>query len=96
MRYSDYPPAALDIPIIGSYKEVSYESLLSMNPDLVIAWASGNGDEITARIKSLGLTVFLDEPRELEDIASSPVAYTHLTLPTCYSAQLSVVVVSLQ
>jgi len=79
VRYSDYPPAALDIPIIGSYKEVSYESLLSMNPDLVIAWASGNGDEITARIRSLGLTVFLDEPRELEDIASSLRRFGKLT-----------------
>lgn len=79
VRYSDYPPAALDIPIIGSYKEVSYESLLSMNPDLVIVWASGNGDEITARIKSLGLTVFMDEPRDIEDIASSLRRFGKLT-----------------
>lgn len=79
VRYSDYPPAASDIPIIGSYKEVSYESLLSMNPDLVIIWASGNGDEITARIKSLGLTVFMDEPRDIEDIASSLRRFGKLT-----------------
>lgn len=79
VRYSDYPAAALDIPIIGSYKEVSYESLLSLNPDLVIVWASGNGDEITARIKSLGLTVFLDEPRNIEDIASSLRRFGKLT-----------------
>ena len=71
VRFSDYPEAALELPIIGSYKEVSYESLLALEPDLVIAWASGNGDEIIARIKSLGLKVFLDEPREIEDIASS-------------------------
>lgn len=79
VRYSDYPPEALEIPIIGSYKEVSYESLLTMNPDLVIVWASGNGDEITARIKSLGLTVFMDEPRDIEDIASSLRRFGKLT-----------------
>ncbi len=69
--FSDYPDAANQIPIIGSYKEVSYESLVALNPDLVIAWDSGNGDEIAARIRSLGLTLYLDEPRELEDIPST-------------------------
>lgn len=71
VRFSDYPMQANSIPIIGSYKEVSYESILSLNPDLIVAWASGNGDEIVARLKNLGLTVFLDEPRDIEDIASS-------------------------
>ncbi|MDP6413589.1 MAG: cobalamin-binding protein [Gammaproteobacteria bacterium] len=70
-QFSDFPLQANAIPIIGSNKDISYESLLSLNPDLVIAWASGNGDEIVSRIKSLGLTVFLDEPREIQDIATS-------------------------
>lgn len=69
--YSDYPQAAKDIPVIGSHSAVSYESLLALNPDLVIAWASGNGNEIIARLKSLGLTVYLDEPRKIEDIPRS-------------------------
>ncbi|MFK7862632.1 MAG: cobalamin-binding protein [Pseudohongiellaceae bacterium] len=71
VRYSDFPLEASEIPIIGSFDEVSYESLLTLNPDLVIVWASGNGSEITSRIKSLGLTVFLDEPRDIEDVPSS-------------------------
>lgn len=79
VRYSDFPAAALDIPIIGSFDEISYESLLRMNPDLVIVWASGNGDEIISRIKSLGLTVFLDEPRNIEDIPSSLRRFGKLT-----------------
>lgn len=69
--YSDYPQAAKEIPVIGSHSAVSYESLLALNPDLVIAWASGNGNEIIARLKSLGLTVYLDEPRKIEDIPRS-------------------------
>ena len=71
VSFSDYPQAATLLPVIGSYKEVSYESLISLNPDLVIVWASGNGEEIIARIRSLGLKVYLDEPRKLEDIAHS-------------------------
>ncbi len=69
--YSDYPEAAHDIPVIGSHNAIAYESLLALQPDLVIAWASGNGDEIISRLKSLGLTVYLDEPRKIEDISRS-------------------------
>lgn len=79
VSYSDFPSEAADIPVIGSYKQISYESLLSLNPDLVIAFASGNGDEITSRIRSLGLTLFLDEPRQLEDIPSSLRRFGKLT-----------------
>jgi len=71
VRFSDYPEASKAIPKIGSYKEISMESLLALDPDLVIAWSSGNGDELTRRLKNLGLTVYLDEPRELADIAQS-------------------------
>ncbi|MCG8414555.1 MAG: cobalamin-binding protein [Pseudomonadales bacterium] len=71
VQFSNYPEAALQIPIIGSYKQISYESLVSLNPDLVIVWISGNGEETIARIESLGLTVYKDEPRQLEDIAHS-------------------------
>ena len=79
VQFSDFPPAAEDLPVIGSYKEVSYEALVSLDPDLVVVWASGNGEEIIARIRSLGFTVFLDEPRQIEDIASSLLRFGVLT-----------------
>lgn len=71
VQFSDYPEAAEQLPRIGGYKEIAYESLLSFDPDLVIVWASGNGEEIIARVRSLGLPVYMDEPRKLEDIARS-------------------------
>ena len=71
VQYSDFPEAATEIPVIGSSSEVSYEAIVSMNPDLVIAWASGNGEEVASRVSSLGFPVYKDEPRQLEDIAHS-------------------------
>lgn len=71
VAYSDYPEAAKAIPQVGSYDNVSYESLVALKPDLVLAWRSGNGDEIIARLQSLGLTVYVDEPRTLDDVARS-------------------------
>ncbi len=78
VMYSDFPPVAKDIPVIGTHNAVAYESLLALAPDLVIAWASGNGDEIVARLKSLGLTVYLDEPRKIEDIPQSLLRFGQL------------------
>lgn len=71
VAYSDYPEAAKAIPQVGSYDNVSYESLVALKPDLVLAWRSGNGEEIIARLQSLGLTVYVDEPHTLDDVARS-------------------------
>jgi iron complex transport system substrate-binding protein len=71
VSYSDYPPAALDIPVIGSYNNINYEALVALQPDLVLVWNSGNGPELAERLKDLGLTVFVSEPKRLPDIARS-------------------------
>jgi iron complex transport system substrate-binding protein len=71
VSYSDYPPAALDIPIIGSYNSINYEALVALQPDLVLVWNSGNGQELAERLAALGLTVFVSEPKRLPDIARS-------------------------
>ena len=71
VSYSDYPPAALDIPIIVSYNSINYEALVALQPDLVLVWNSGNGQELAARLEALGLTVFVSEPKRLPDIARS-------------------------
>ena len=71
VNYSDYPPATLKIPVIGSYQKINYESLVALQPDLVLVWNSGNGAEIVERIKGLGLAVFVNEPKRLPDIADS-------------------------
>ena len=69
--YSDYPPAARALPRVGSYNAVDMERILALRPDLVIAWASGNPPALIEQLRSLGLTVFLSEPRSLEGVASN-------------------------
>ncbi|WP_163143988.1 cobalamin-binding protein, partial [Arhodomonas sp. KWT] len=68
VSYSDWPPAARELPRVGSYDAVDYERILGLDPDLVVAWRSGNGEETVARLRKLGLTVFVSEPRSLEAI----------------------------
>lgn len=69
--YSDYPPEAQEVTSVGSHTRVDLEALLSLRPDLVIGWVTGNPPEQLETIESLGLPVFYIEPREFEEVASA-------------------------
>lgn len=69
--YSDYPPAARQLPSVGSSSALDIERIAALKPDLVIAWSSGNSASQLARLRALGIPVFESEPRQLEAIASS-------------------------
>lgn len=71
VSYSDYPPAAKRLQQIGAYNALDMERVLALQPDLVIAWESGNPPAMIEQLRSLGLTVFFSEPRSLEDVASN-------------------------
>jgi iron complex transport system substrate-binding protein len=69
VSYSDYPPEAQQLPSVGSYKTVSLEAIVALAPDVVLAWSSGNGLVVANQLERLGVTVYVDEPRTLSDIA---------------------------
>lgn len=71
VSYSDYPLQAKTIPRIGSYTAIDVERILALQPDLVIAWESGNRKNEIQKLIRLGLTVFINEPRSIADVASS-------------------------
>lgn len=71
VSYSDYPEAAKALPRVGSYAKINLESLLAHEPDLVVAWSSGNGLAVVERLRLLGLTVYVDESRSLQSVADS-------------------------
>lgn len=73
VSYSDYPPEARDLPQVGSYKAVSLERILAKKPDLVLMWASGNGESTQRQLERLGLTVYVSEPSKLEDVARAVI-----------------------
>ena len=71
VSYSDYPEAAKKIPRVGGYPTLDIERIVSLKPDLVIAWASGNNSKQVKKLISLKLTVFMSEPRYPKDIANT-------------------------
>jgi len=76
--YSDYPQAAKQLPRVGGYSRLDLEAILALKPDLVIAWESGNPAAHLAKLKTLGVPLFISQPAKLDDIATSIVRYGKL------------------
>ncbi|WP_296831988.1 cobalamin-binding protein [Thiomicrospira sp.] len=70
VNYSDYPEAALSVPIVGSYNALNFEVIMQLKPDLVLAWQSGNRPQDLDRLKRLGLNLLIRDTQRLDDIAN--------------------------
>ena len=68
--YSDYPPAAKKVTRVGGYSRIDLEAVAALKPDLVIAWQSGNNAGQIAKLKALGLTVYVSQPNKMADVAA--------------------------
>lgn len=67
-RFSDFPAAARTIKQIGDASRIDLERVLSLRPDLVIGWKTGNHAADFERLEHLGLAVFVAEPGTLAAI----------------------------
>ena len=70
-RFFGYPSSLDHIPRINTLGSLDREYLLDMNPDLVIAWSSGNRPADLQWLARTGIPVFMSEPTSLADVAIS-------------------------
>jgi iron complex transport system substrate-binding protein len=75
VEYSDDPPEARRIPRIGDAFRVDFERIVALQPDVVLAWATGTPTATIDRLRSLGLQVrelhmqrIADVPRVLREL----------------------------
>ncbi|TYK64414.1 cobalamin-binding protein [Colwellia echini] len=68
--FADYPEQAKKIPIIGSYVRLQIERVIELQPDLIIAWKSGNPSDDLARLEQLGFNIVYSQPHTFADVAS--------------------------
>ena len=78
VSFSDYPIAAKNIPRIGDYKSWSLETIVALQPDLILMWGSGNGMNALSSLEKLGVPVYVSEPRQLQDIPDTIRAISRL------------------
>lgn len=77
--HADFPEQANNIPRIGNYARLNIEQVLAVDPDLIIAWKSGNPSDDLARLEKLGLKIVYSQPDKLEDVAKELQYFGELT-----------------
>ena len=71
VRFSDYPRAAQDIQRVGDTYNLDMESILALNPDLIILWRSGMQAAQIETVERSGYPVYESEPASLQRIADT-------------------------
>lgn len=71
VEYSDFPPAALELPRVGDAFRLDLEAIAELDPDLILAWESGTPREVVDRLAQLGHRVVIIESRDLDGVAGS-------------------------
>ncbi len=67
-QFSDYPPEAATLPIVGSYIHPDLERIIALRPDLCIAVRDGNPKEVADRLELLKIPVYAIDPKNLADV----------------------------
>jgi len=65
--YCDYPPATKNIPKVGGFINPSLESIVKLNPDLIVAMR-GNPLSLLERLEKMGYPVFALNPKSISDV----------------------------
>jgi iron complex transport system substrate-binding protein len=77
-RFSDYPDAAMQIPVVGDAFTVSVEAVVELQPDIIFAWSTGGANRSLERLKRLGYPIYMNEARTLKDIGRTVQAMANL------------------
>lgn len=77
VSHSDYPPAARALPEVGGPSSLSMESIVALDPDLIVVWASAQGASkaALAQFARMDIPVYVDRPRALDDIPRAIVDF---------------------
>lgn len=77
--YSDFPEAAKTLPRIADYQGADIAAIITLSPDLVLAWDGGNKPQDIQKLSALGLNVFKSRITDIRDIASELIRLGELT-----------------
>ena len=69
VRGADHPPDALSIPIVGDAAGLDFERIRQLEPDLILAWGSGNRASDLERLARDNIALYVTEARLLADIS---------------------------
>ena len=68
--YSDYPEQAKALPIVASSQQINIETILALEPDMIIYWQQGNSAADINQLKKFGIPVYASKTGGLADVAT--------------------------
>lgn len=68
VKFSDYPPAARTIAQVGDNRQVDFERVLALKPDLLVVWRHNSSMRQMAQLRQLGIPLYYSDPQKLDDI----------------------------
>lgn len=71
VEYSNFPAQVAQIPRVGDAFRIDLERIIELDPDLVIAWKSGNPQTALQKLVKLGIRVWQIEITRPEEIADT-------------------------
>lgn len=70
-RFSTFPEAAKKLPRVGTYVALDIEKIVSLQPQLCLAIRDGNPKASVERLESLGIPVYVFDPKSLEEVVDT-------------------------
>lgn len=74
VEYSSFPAQVAQLPRIGDAFRIDLERIIEFEPDLVIAWKSGNPQTALKKLEQLGIKVWqveISRPQEIADVVEN-------------------------
>lgn len=77
--WSDFPPPALELPVVGDAFTVDQEQLALLDPDLLLVWESGTPSHTVEELRHSGYSVESVRTRGLNDVIGALIRIGELT-----------------
>lgn len=71
VEYSNFPEPVTGLPKVGNAFRIDLERIIELEPDLIIAWKSGNPQTALQKLAQLGFVVWQIEITRPEEIADT-------------------------
>ncbi len=68
LKGSDYPPAAMQVAVVGDVFALDLERIIALEPDLVVTWPYTTAPQVAA-LRGRGMPIFISDPRTIDAIA---------------------------
>lgn len=77
VEYSNFPAAVKKLPRVGDAFRIDLERIIEIQPDLIIAWKSGNPQTALQKLEQLGFVVWQIEITQPDEIADTLESIAH-------------------